>query len=273
MKSNKAHRGGTGILIGAVTAILALARGTWQTWLLLGAFALWGLWLLTACRLSHVRRTKRPRKSRFRNHRKRFPVAKSGPDISAWMREPESISAETLLLRHVNHRISAHLRSAYPGITWEWEEKRPEKLALSGGTGRICVFGVPDFDHADITLDQQTNITCCMLRIVPLADTEDSVSPEGQTPAARQPIDPQVWYEVQGRAVLEALVTDLNSRGYNCLTLHENGDASVEEGQQEVTKEHLAGFPEKVYWNRLVEVLESNGLAAEATPGGIRVCW
>lgn len=273
MKSDKAHRGSAGILIGAVIAILALARGAWQTWLLLGVFALWGLWLLAACRLPHAHRTKRRRKSRLRHHRKRFPASKGSPDISAWMQEPDSIPAETLLLRHVNHRISAHLRSAYPGLTWAWEEKRPEKLALSGGTGRIRVFGVPDFDHADITLDQQANITCTMLRIVPLADNEDSIPPEGQPSADRQPVDPHVWYEVQGRAVLEALVTDLNSRGYSCLTLHENGDACVEEGQQEVTKEHLAGFPEKVYWNRLVEVLESNGLTAEATPGGIRVCW
>ena len=189
------------------------------------------------------------------------------------MQEPDSVSAESLLLRHVNHRISAYLRSAYPGITWEWEEKRPEKLALSGGTGRIRVFGVSDFDHADITLDRQANITCSMLKIVPLADNGNSAPPEGEASADRQPIDPQVWYEVQGRTVLEALVTDLNSRGYSYLTLHENGDACVEEGQQEVTKEHLLGFPEKTYWNRLVEVLESNGLTAEATPGGIRVSW
>ena len=257
MKSDKAHRGGTGILIGAVIAILALVRGAWQPWLLLGVFLLWGLSLLAAHALPRTHQAKSRRKRRPR--RKRLVM--------------DSVSAESLLLRHVNHRISAYLRSAYPGITWEWEEKRPEKLALSGGTGRIRVFGVSDFDHADITLDRQANITCSMLKIVPLADNGNSAPPEGEASADRQPIDPQVWYEVQGRTVLEALVTDLNSRGYSYLTLHENGDACVEEGQQEVTKEHLLGFPEKTYWNRLVEVLESNGLTAEATPGGIRVSW
>ncbi len=270
MKSDKAHPGSTGILIGAVIAILALVRGPWQTWLLVGVLALWGLRLLKAYMPSITRRTNRRRKRRHR--RKRLP-ADDGPDISAWTQEPDTASAEDLLLRHVNHRISAYLRSAYPGITWEWEEKRPEKLALSGGTGRIRVFGIPDFDHADITLDQQANIACNMLRIVPLTENEGSAPPEGQAPSGRQPIDPQVWYEIQGRAVLEALVTDLDSRGYSSLTLHENGDACVEENQQEVPKERLPGFPERLYWNRLVEVLESNGLTAEATPGGIRVCW
>ena len=168
---------------------------------------------------------------------------------------------------------SAYLRSAYPDITWEWEEKRPERLALSGGTGRIRVFGIPDFDHADITLDRQANITCSMVKVVPLAETGNGTPAEEQSPPNQQPVDPQIWYEIQGRTILEALVADLNSRGHNRLVLHENGNACVEEGQNEIPKEHLSGFPKKVYWPRLVQVLESNGLAAEITPGGIRVSW
>lgn len=266
MKHDRPRPGSTGILVGVAVAILAFARGPWQTWLLLGAFSIWGLWSLAA-----YMRTRQPgQRRRRRHHPKRRPSAKSGPDISAWIQEPDSMPADAILLRHVNHRISAFLRSAYPGTTWEWEEKRPEKLALSGGTGRIRVFGVPDFDHADITLDQQGGIACSMLRIVPLTDGSDGTPPEDPN---QQPIDPQVWYEIQGRTVLEALVTDLNSRGHSCLILHENGDVCVEEGQQEVPKEHLEGFPAKVYWPRLVEVLEGDGLTAQSTPGGIRVSW
>lgn len=37
--------------------------------------------------------------------------------------------------------------------------------------------------------------------------------------------------------------------------------------------EHLNNFPQKVYWPRLAEVLESNGLAAEVTAQGIQVSW
>lgn len=271
MKHDKPHPVSTGILIGVVIAILALVRGPWQTGLLLGTFILWGIWTLAA--LIRPRAHKAKRRPRHRHFRKRLTHAKGGPDISAWISETDHVSAETLLLRHVNHRISACLRSAYPGITWEWEEKKPEKLALSGGTGRIRIFGVSDFDHADITLDQQGGISCSMLRIVPLSDDGSGTTQEEHTAPGRQPIDPQVWYELQGRAVLEVLVSDLNSRGHSCLILHENGDVCVEEDQQEVPKEHLAGFPAKTYWPRLVEVLESNGLTAEATPGGIRVCW
>ena len=35
------------ILIGAVIAIMALVRGPWQVWLLLGVFTLWGLWVVS----------------------------------------------------------------------------------------------------------------------------------------------------------------------------------------------------------------------------------
>lgn len=267
MKHGKAYLGSISIFAGAVIAILALVRGSWQARLLFGISALWGAWLLAFCLLPHMRNAVRHPKCRKR------PSKTSSPSLPLQTLAADSTPTETLLLCHVNHRISAYLKSAYPDITWEWEEKRPEKLALAGGTGRIRVFGVPDFDHADITLDRQANIACSMVRIVPLADAGNGASPDGHTPPGRQPADPHVWYEIQGRAVLETLVADLNSRGHNYLTLHENGDACVEEGQKEIPKEHLAGFPEKVYWPRLVQVLEGNGLAAEITPGGIRISW
>ena len=69
-----------------------------------------------------------------------------------------STSSDDLLVRHTNHRILAYLRSAYPQATFEWCEKQPEQLIRNGGTGRIRVFGIDEFDHADVTLDQNANI-------------------------------------------------------------------------------------------------------------------
>lgn len=54
---------------------------------------------------------------------------------------------------------------------------------------------------------------------------------------------------------------------------HEDGDVCVTEDTAEAAKGHLANFPEKVYWDRLVQVFERNGLAAEVTPAGIQVSW
>lgn len=270
MKSDKALWSSISILIGAVIAILALVRGAWQTWLLLGVFTLWGLWVVTILLLPYMQQAKRRRlRSQLIKKRQTEGSAKEVPFEIPSVGQTE---AETLLLHHVNHRISAYLQAAYPDITWEWCEKRPEKLILTGGTGRIRVFGISDFDHADVTMDQQANIQCSMVKIVPLSAV-DSTEPENAVPPNRQPVDPQIWYEVQGRNVLETLVADLNSRGHSHLTIHEDGDVCIEEDAAEVSKEHLANFPEKTYWSRLVQVLERNGLAAEITAKGIQVSW
>ena len=54
----------------------------------------------------------------------------------------------------------------------------------------------------------------------------------------------------------QALISDLNSRGHSKLTLREDGDICIEQGEDAVSQEHLNNFPQKVYWPRLAEVLE-----------------
>ncbi|RFZ77609.1 hypothetical protein DS742_17490 [Lacrimispora amygdalina] len=269
MNSDKALWGSISILIGTVIGILALVRGPLQIWLLLGIFALWGLWVVAFLLLPYMREAKR-RKVRQQQIKQR-----QAEGISPAFHVPEvgGEPTELLLLRHVNHRISIYLQAAYPKVTWEWCEKQPEKLILHGGVGRIRVFGVEDFDHADIKLDQKANISCDMVKIVPLAKAGYPDGGEAQLPPNQQPVDPQIWYEIQGRKVLEALMADLNSRGHSSLTLSEEGDIHVEQGEDDVVQEHLSGFPAKVYWPRLVQVFERNGLAAEITAKGVQVSW
>ena len=79
--------------------------------------------------------------------------------------------------------------------------------------------------------------------------------------------------DVRNRAAIETLIADLNSCGHSKLTLKENGDICILQGEELVPQEHLSNFPAKVYWPRLVEVFESNGLAAETTAQGIQVSW
>ena len=271
MKNDKTIWNSIGLLAGAVIAILALARGRLQTGLLLAAFALWAVWVAALLLSPHIRRHRRSR-TRSQQTKKRQDEGISPPGLFQ-LTGTDSAHTEQLLLRHVNHRISAYLRSAYPDMTWEWCEETPEKVILQGGTGRIRVFGVPDFDHADIKIDRQANISCDMIRIVPLAAAGAQTPTADNVPPNKQPVDPQIWYEVQGRKVLESLVADLNSRGHCRMILHEDGDVCVTEDTAEAAKGHLANFPEKVYWERLVQVFERNGLAAEVTPAGIQVSW
>lgn len=271
MKNENALLGSISLLIGVVIAILALIRGKWQTGLLITVFVLWGLWAAIVLL--------RPRIQRARRRRRRAKYAKSlQRDRASGTRsfEVPVISkdpTEQLLLRHVNHRISAYLRSTYGDVTWEWCEQNPARLAVKGGVGRIRVYGIADFDHADVKLDQNAGISFNMIRTVPLSETSGDENSAEKLPPNKQPVDPQIWYEMQGRKVLESLVADLNSRGHSHLTLHENGDVYIQQDKNEIPKEHLSNFPAKVYWPRLVQVLESEGLAAEVTPQGITVSW
>lgn len=271
MKHDKPLWGSISFLIGAVILILVLTRGTLQVALLIGLFSIWGIWTVGFLLLPYMRRSKRHMQRRQQIKTLQAAGISPANPLSSFNQGAEPV--ELLLLRHVNHRISAYLKAVYPDVKWEWCEKNPERIIRQGGVGRIRVFGAADFDHADVTVDQQANITCNMIHIVPLANTLGGTDGSESLPPNKQPVDPQIWYELQGRKVLEALVADLNSRGHSSLTLHENGDICTTESDAEVAREHLANFPEKLYWPRLVQVFERNGLAAEITAEGIQVSW
>ena len=112
-----------------------------------------------------------------------------------------------------------------------------------------------------------------MLRVVPLNEVSKENPCKDDTPPNKQPVDPQIWYETQGRNILESIVADLNSRGHSQLILHENGDISVQQDAENVMTEHLDNFPAITYWPRLIQVLQSEGLVAEVTDRKIVVSW
>lgn len=244
----------TSTLIGAVIAILALTRGMVQTILLLVTFVLWGLWVV----LTLLRPAWRANRV-YRNKEER--AAKEQEALSG-------VNLVKLLLCHVNYRISDYLKSAYPNVRWEWTMNDPALFIAYGGTGRIRLYGVPDYEYADVTLDQKGSLNCSLVKIVPVQDN-------GQGASSQPVLDPQVWYELEGRDVLDALIADLRSRGHSGLTLNEDGSISFqpEAGSRQTTKRSFASFPEKVYWPRLADVLEQEGLSADVQADHIAVSW
>ena len=94
-------------------------------------------------------------------------------------------------------------------------------------------------------------------------------------PPNQQSVDPQVWYELQGRMVMESLVADLSSRGYSRLYLKDDGSICVkdEDSGEEQVQDVFQSFPEKVYWPRLKDVLNQAGLSATVQDTCIQVSW
>lgn len=248
MKKESPLRSSISLLIGIVIAILALIRGRMRLPLLLAVFALWLLWWLLTQALP-LWRNNRAYRAKEAQLREQTAAANGGGQLA------------DALLCHVNYRITAMLHAAYPNARWEWLADKPSRFAVEGGTARIRVYGIPDFDYADVTLDQKANLDCSLVKLSPLVAGASDTQPPN-----RQPVNPRVWFETRGRAVLEALVTDLNSRGHSSLTVQENGEVFVQakENEAEPAKETFLDFPEKVYWPQLVKVLEEEGYAADA---------
>lgn len=248
MKRKTSLWGSISLLIGVVIAILALVRGAWTLPLLIIVFAVWGFWVLWTLVLL-------PRRSRKRQKEQTV-------DFNRQM-------AQTLL-RHVNYRVSACLKAAYPDARWEWMMRDPALFVAQGGTGRIRVYGIAGYEFADVTVDQAGRLACSLVKLAPVEET-------GQKPEAsdRQPLDPQQWYETQGKEVMDRLVIDLASRGHSSLAVKEDGTVYVtaESDGKEVKQGVLAGFPAKSSWPRLAELLEENSLTAALHDDHIIVEW
>ncbi len=240
-----------GILSGVVILVLSLTQGNVRMVLLCTATALWMLWLAVLILMRHRAQT------RWRSKGDKAPLGST---------------PEQLLLRHVNHRISARLQAVYPDASWAWCVKDPVRLICKGGTGRIRVHNIPNYEFADVRVDRQGGITCSLVNTVPL-DQEDDSEKDTKRPPNKQPVDPRVWYETQGREVLERVVADLNSRGHSRLTLAENGDICIKEDKKDVAVERFSVFPEKVHWPGLVHVLQGDGLAADMKAQGVEITW
>lgn len=275
MKHKNIFGTATSFLLVAVLAIMAFIRGTHQIWFLAGTFTIWGIWMIATALLSNKTaiqariRAYRQKKCRITENRR---TAAMQPQILQNIDESDSVGL--VLLRHVSYRISAYLKSAYPDVTWEWQEKYPERIITKGGTTRIRLFGVPDFNFAEVMFDRHANIDCDMLRIVPLSNL--NVSEHENEPARtppRQPVDPAVWYDLQGRQILENLVADLHSRGHSSLIIRENGEICIQQADAEVEQDKFKNFPAKTHWFGIAKALENAGLAASVEDNGIAVSW
>ena len=259
------------ILVVAVLTITAFFRGEWQLGLLITAFTVWSVYAVFRHLLPYIQEQQQRREAKVLRqhyeHRRAKQQAFSDVDIS----DPMSV----VLLRHASHRISASLKAVYPDATWEWCVSDPEKIVAKGGTGRIRLHGVKDYNYAEVNLDQEAKISFQLLKVVPFGADEQPADSKEPAPAPRRvrEVDPQVWYEKKGKAVLSNLIADLNSRGHSSLTILDDGNISIIQADKEVKQAACESVPERTYWPRLVKVFEREGIAADATAKGLVLSW
>lgn len=174
---------------------------------------------------------------------------------------------EALLLCQISHRVTGKLQSAYPGATWNWERQPVVSDFLDGTILRIQTKSTNDFNHAELCMDQYGNLHLQMLAIEPLKKSGGAQKPSEQS------VDPQAWYDLIGRSILEKVIQDVHSRGYQKLFINEQGELYITEGSKKEVKETFEHFPPKVHWAALTDILKSDELAAVETDNILELTW
>ena len=250
------------MLILAVLAITCFARGLVQTVLYGAAFLIWGIFSFINFIIPIISRSKYRREVKQAMKMEKTPV-----------NTMENSKLMYLLLCHVNHRITGYIKSIYPEATWTWRTEKAADIMANGGTGRIELFGVKDYNFADISFDNDANIDCSLLKVTSLKHAVQTEVKDATAEEAKSEIDPQVWFEKSGRVVLKNLIADLSSRGHNSLTIQDDGSCIITQGDKTLKVRQLDAFPEKVYHPRLIKVLEGAGIAAKTVDAGLAVTW
>ena len=254
------------LLIAAVLAVMCFTRGTLQLWLFAAVFAVWGVsafvtTLIPAVHRLYYRLEGRKIERKEKERERTFTV----PELD--------LPLNVTVLRHINHRITGYIKSLYPDATWKWKTEKPEQIMAKGGTGRIELFGVEDYNYADVSFDREANIKFSLLKVVDLNRIRQEAAKSEKGKPCQTDVDPQIWYDRKGRVVLKNLIADLASRGHHHLTILDDGRCVIEQGEKTVQVSQLEGFPERMYYPRLIKVLESEGLASKTVDGGLAVDW
>lgn len=271
MKQKKSLWSDVSILIAVVVIISALLRGSWQFWTLVATVSLWTAWAVYRHLIPFLKEYKDSREAKkIQQH-----YQKQAEQQNLFSDTDISDSVSIVLIRHVNHRISAYLKASYPDATWDWCETSPERLAVQGGTGRIKLHGVPDFNFAEVTLDPTARISCKLLKLVPLGTQpeSDNTVEQGKEKKAVTEVNPQIWYEQKGKSVLTNLIVDLNSRGHSSLTIQEDGNVVIKQENNDIKKRLFESIPNRVSWPRMVKIFERDGIATEITDAGLVLSW
>ncbi len=175
---------------------------------------------------------------------------------------------QAALLCQFSHRITDKLRSAYPQALWDWEKQPDVQRILSGKSNRICLKDAAEYTHAEVNLDTYGSIHLQLLKIQELSRSQASEATKKEPP-----VNCDSWYELVGENVLNQIITDLNARGYESLSINENGDVFITENDTPIVKDHFQNFPGKKHWTELIAIFQKNELQAQETDNVLVLTW
>lgn len=186
--------------------------------------------------------------------------------------QPMDPEMEAVMLRHINFRITEKLQGAFPSAVWRWETEKPLEQAVKGGSARIRLSGVPDWNFADVRFERSGRIKLEMLSLRPLEEI-------GQQQAKSAPaadgdaVNLRDWYDLSASAVVRATIDEVYTRGYRELRIAEDGALYVLEQQEQVKQGRLSYLPGKKLWADLVPFFEEDDITATVEEDDILLTW
>lgn len=201
------------------------------------------------------------------------PAAAAQPPKPA-AAKPQAIDPEmeAVMLRHINFRITEKLQGAFPAAVWRWETAKPLEQAVKGGSARIRLSGVPDWDFADVLFERSGRIK---LEILSLRPIEEIGRQEAKSaPAADgDAVNLRDWYDLSASAVVRATIDEVYTRGYRELYVAEDGALYVQEQGEKVKQGRLSYLPGKKLWPDLVPFFEEDDITATVEEDDILLTW
>lgn len=269
------------LIVGTLVA-LAFLRGDSLQWALVAWFSLFVTWTIIRALLKK-RQKEGPLSQQFQNRIQGIKRSADKPKTHAdssrstvsppeELNEPDSI--REFLVLQVNARITEKLQSVYPDVSWKWLSPSPVDVVLNAGTGQIQTSNTDEFNLADVVFDSRGGIRFKMVRSVPLENMTASNTQKEEAKAGNsQIIDLSAWFNLAAEEQLNEAITDMNTRGHNCLYISADGVITSKTGEEEDLPP-LSHMPPQNYWPTLVKVLnQEENLHAEIDNDRIRLSW
>ena len=194
--------------------------------------------------------------------------------------QKEDISqTEFFLIRQINHRITEHLKQAYPTIAWIWV-KRPSLEELeAGGSWRIQLSNAAPYNYGEVSIKTNGAMSITLILAAPLRQPEmvplETVNDDTELKPSEEldRTDALTWYTEYGGNLLASMIDDLNTQGHKKLTIHDDGEVFVKAGDKEIAVDKLEWFLPRIAWTEFITLLKEDGINASAEDAGLVLTW
>lgn len=185
----------------------------------------------------------------------------------------EPNSTEKTLLYHVNARITEKLQTTYPNARWDWDINDPLSIICNNDVGKIKLFDAGEYNFANVKF---LNFSAISLELMKITAFDEISTPEKvttQETVAETKVDVDAWYTINAQSLLSEIITDLNTKGCKEIFINEDGSIYKSKNDLEPELQKIENMPEQTYWDKIVKLINDDGLKATKEEKVMQIAW